>query len=158
MLFIQFNVRPSAFLKFCALTVPGPGGEKLVGGVSSEGGFGFHHFPGHAAILFIQFNVRPAAFLKFCALTVPGPGGEKLVSSEGFGFHHFPGHGGGWPAGHFPGTVGSAGYQAWHPGEYSGQHQVFLSSHADLYRYDTSGTHPSFKCRNSLKIFPETLL
>ncbi len=80
-----------------------------------------------AAMLFIQFYVRPAAFLKFCALTVLGPGGEKLVSGEGgFGFHHFPGHGGGWPAGHFPGAAGAAGYQAWHPGEYSGQHQVNL--------------------------------
>jgi hypothetical protein len=83
----------------------------------------------HAAMRFIQFYVRPAAFLKFCALVVLGPGGEKLVSSEGgFGFHHFPGHGGGWPAGHFPGAAGAAGYQAWHPGEYSGQHQVILSS------------------------------
>jgi hypothetical protein len=107
--------------------VLGPGGEKLVEGVSSEGGFGFLHFPGHAAMLFIQFNVRLAAFLKFCALAVLGPGGEKLVSSEGgFGFHHFPGHGGGWPAGHFPGAAGSAGYQAWHPGEYPGQHQVII--------------------------------
>jgi hypothetical protein len=47
--FIQFNVRPAAFLKFSALAVLGPGGEKLVAGISSEGGFGFHHFPcGHA--------------------------------------------------------------------------------------------------------------
>jgi hypothetical protein len=94
MLFIQFNVRPAAFLKFCALIVLGPGGEKLVGGVSGEGASVSTIFPAIAAMLFIQFNVRPAAFLKFCALTVPGPGGEKLVSSEGFGFHHFPGHGG----------------------------------------------------------------
>jgi hypothetical protein len=117
--------------------VPGPGGEKLVSG---EGGFGFHHFPGHAAMLFIQFNVKsPAAFLKFSALAVLGPGGEKLVSGEGgFGFHHFPGHGGGWPAGHFPGAVGAAGYQAWHPGEYPGQHQVrYFSPVTDWYRTGT---------------------
>jgi hypothetical protein len=53
MLFIQFNVKsPAAFLKFCSLAVLGPGGEKLVGGVSCEGGFGFHHFPGHGGHAF----------------------------------------------------------------------------------------------------------
>ncbi len=52
MLFIQFNVRPAAFLKFSALAVLGPGGEKLMGGVSTEGFFRFHHFPGHGGHAF----------------------------------------------------------------------------------------------------------
>ncbi len=41
-----------SILQFSALAVPGPGGEKLVGGVTSEGGFGFHHFPGHGGHAF----------------------------------------------------------------------------------------------------------